>query len=286
MTRARFTKGHGTENDFVLVPDLDGTLGLTAERSRRLADRRAGIGGDGVIRVVPTAHADEPAIRELAAAATWFMDYRNADGSIAQMCGNGTRVFAAYLDREGLAPDGDFAIATRAGLKYVRRVAAGYAVGIGRAVVDEAGQARTTGGIAMVATAGAGELPGVRVDVGNPHTVVLLPAGQRLADVDLTEPPRVAPTPAEGTNVEFVQVLGPGHLAMRVHERGVGETRSCGTGAVAAAAAVRWWHGPDPDPTEWIVDVPGGRLTVRFTAADGAELAGPAALVADGETDL
>ena len=111
MPRERFPEGICTETDFVLVPDLDGTLGLTAERSRRLADRRAGIGGDGVIRVVPTAHADEPAIRELAPAATWFMDYRNADGSIAQMCGNGTRVFAAYLDREGLAPDGDFAIA-------------------------------------------------------------------------------------------------------------------------------------------------------------------------------
>jgi diaminopimelate epimerase len=286
MTRARFTKGHGTENDFVLVPDLDGSLGLTAERSRRLADRRAGIGGDGVIRVVPTALADEPSTRELAAAATWFMDYRNADGSIAQMCGNGTRVFAAYLDREGLAPQGDFAIATRAGLKRVRRVAEGYAVDLGRAVVDEADQARTTGFNALVATAGSGQLPGVRVDLGNPHTVVLLPPGQRLADVDLSEPPQVTPTPAEGTNVEIVQVLGPGHLAMRVHERGVGETRSCGTGAVAAAAAVRWWHRPGRDATEWVVDVPGGRLTVRFTAADRAELAGPAALVADGETDL
>lgn len=286
MTGRAFTKGHGTENDFVLVPDLDGTAGLTASEVRWLADRRAGIGGDGVIRVVPTALADEPLVRELASAAPWFMDYRNADGSVAEMCGNGTRVFAAYLHREGLQDDDELTIATRAGLKRVRRVEAGYAVDLGAATVDESDHARAKGFNAVVTTRGADELPGLRVDVGNPHTVVLLPPETDLDDLDLTAPPHVAPTPDGGTNVELVHIVGPGHIAMRVHERGVGETRSCGTGAVAAAAATRWWEGPSADNAQWIVDVPGGRLTVTFTPAGTAELAGPAVLVADGETWL
>lgn len=286
MTGTRFTKGHGTENDFILVPDLDGTLGLSAERARALADRRAGIGGDGVIRVVPTALADEPAVRELAPAANWFMDYRNADGSAAEMCGNGTRVFAAYLVREGLAPEGDFSIATRAGLKRVRPSAEGYAVDLGPVAIEESDDARVAGFNAVVTSRGSSELPGLRVDVGNPHTVVMLPPDHDLADLDLTEAPHVAPTPPAGTNVEFVRILAAGHLAIRVHERGVGETRSCGTGAVAAAAATRWWEGPTVANTDWVVDVPGGRLTVRLTEAGTAELAGPAVLVADGETTL
>jgi diaminopimelate epimerase len=286
MGALRFTKGHGTENDFVLVADPDGTLDLPADRVRRLCDRHAGIGGDGVIRVVPSALAAEPSVRAAASAATWFMDYRNADGSVAQMCGNGTRVFAAYLRREGWETGGEFAIATRAGVRLVRRTAAGYAVDLGPARVDESEGARDAGFNAVVQVHGGPELPGLRVDVGNPHTVVVLPPDRQLAALDLTIAPHVAPHPPAGTNVELVHVVAPGHIAMRVFERGVGETRSCGTGAVAAAAATRWWEGPDEAAGTWIVDVPGGRLTVTFTDAGTAELAGPAILVADGETDL
>ncbi len=277
-----FTKGHGTENDFVLVPDPEGRHDLTPDDVRALADRRAGVGGDGVIRVVPTRLADDPAVRAQSGQAAWFMDYRNADGSVSEMCGNGTRVFAAYLRREGLERGGDFAIATRAGLKRVRTAAQGYAVDLGAARVDDSEGARETGFNAVVHAHGGPELPGLRVDVGNPHTVVVLPPTLALGDLDLSVAPHVAPHPAAGTNVEFVQILGPGHIAMRVHERGVGETRSCGTGAVAAAAATRWWDGPDDANREWTVDVPGGRLTVTFTAAGTVELAGPAVLVADG----
>jgi len=282
MDGLAFTKGHGTENDFVLVPDPHGRVDLTAEQVRHLADRRAGVGADGVIRVVPTHVADEPEVRAQSGLAAWFMDYRNADGSVSEMCGNGTRVFAAYLVREGLQAPGDFAIATRAGVKQVRTVPEGYAVDLGPARVDESDDARGRGFNAVVMSHGGLELPGLRVDVGNPHTVVLLPPGSALADLDLTVAPHVAPHPAAGTNVEFVHVLGPAHIAMRVHERGVGETRSCGTGAVAAAAATRWWEGPAASNSAWIVDVPGGRLTVTFTPEGTAELAGPAVLVADG----
>jgi diaminopimelate epimerase len=282
MSGLTFTKGHGTENDFVLVPDPEGRLDLGPEQVRALADRRAGVGADGVIRVVPTRLAADPAVRAQAEAAPWFMDYRNADGSVSEMCGNGTRVFAAYLVREGLHASGTFAIATRAGIKQVRTTDAGYAVDLGLARVDQAEGARENGFNAVVHPHSGPELPGLRVDVGNPHTVVVLPSSVPLDRLDLTVAPRVVPHPHEGTNVEFVQVIGSGHIAMRVHERGVGETRSCGTGAVAAAAATRWWDGPDESNTTWIVDVPGGRLTVTFTAAGTAELAGPAVLVADG----
>src|SRR6478609_5850628 len=119
------TKGHGTQNDFVLLDDRDALVDLSATLVRELADRRAGVGGDGVIRVVAgelvpegvTALAEEPAAR-------WFMDYRNGDGSVAEMCGNGVRVFAAYLERLGLwdPADGELALGTRAGVRRVRKV--------------------------------------------------------------------------------------------------------------------------------------------------------------------
>ena len=131
MTAVDFLKGHGTENDFVLVPDLEGVLDLTAPLAAAIADRRAGVGGDGVIRVVPTEAASDQAVRDQAPHARWFMDYRNADGSLSEMCGNGTRVFAAFLRREGLESADEFAIATRAGVKHVRVDGDGFAVGLG-----------------------------------------------------------------------------------------------------------------------------------------------------------
>jgi diaminopimelate epimerase len=286
MTVVAFTKGHGTQNDFVLVPDLDGSRPLSAADVRFLTDRHAGIGGDGVIRVVPTVHADEPAVRDQAGEATWFMDYRNADGSPAEMCGNGSRVFAAYLRREGLVDDDEFRIATRGGAKVMTATGDHYAVDLGPwSVVDPAG-ARSRGFDATVRTHGGVELPALRVDVGNPHTVVILPPEMDLDDLDLTQPPAVSPDPPHGTNVELVRAIGPGHIAMRVHERGVGETRSCGTGAAAAALATRWWDGENDTNTQWVVDVPGGRVGVRALPGGRVELSGPAVLVADGTVSL
>jgi len=286
MRGLHFTKGHGTENDFVLVPDLDGTRDLTVDEVRLLANRRAGLGGDGVIRVVPTARASEALVREQAPQASWFMDYRNADGSAAEMCGNGTRVFAAYLRREGLETADEFAIATRAGVKTVVVTGGQYAVDLGPwRVVDPAG-ARERGFDSTVRARGGVELPALSLDLGNPHTVVILPPGIDLDTLDLTEAPAVSPTPAHGTNVEFVRAIAQGHIAMRVHERGVGETRSCGTGAAAAALATRWWEGESDDNRQWTVDVPGGRLTVRALPDQHVELAGPAVLVADGTVEL
>jgi diaminopimelate epimerase len=284
--RLAFTKGHGTENDFVLVPDLDGAYGLSTARAAALADRRAGVGGDGVIRVVPTELADEPGVRALAGDAPWFMDYRNADGSLAEMCGNGTRVFAAFLRREGLETGDAFRIATRAGAKEVRADGLDWAVDLGPWRLTEPDTASRDGFDALVHLDDGDPYSALSVDLGNPHTVVALPETVELAGVDLTRPPRVRPEPSRGTNVEVVRPVSPGHLVMRVHERGVGETRSCGTGACAAAVATSFWAGALDEHPTWVVDVPGGRLTVRLLPGNGAELAGPAVLVADGTVDL
>jgi diaminopimelate epimerase len=259
----RFAKGHGTQNDFVIVFDPGDSLGLTADLAARLCDRRAGIGGDGVLRAVRTGPAGAPG---------WFMDYRNADGSMAEMCGNGVRVFARYLVAHGLAGPPEFTVATRAGDRRVRLEADGQiTVDMGAVTVLGPGRAVVSGR----------EYEGLRISAGNPHLACLV--GQPLADFDLTRPPALDPGQfPDGANVELIRLTGPGALAMRVHERGSGETRSCGTGAVAAAAAAARAQGQQEGT--WQVSVPGGTLGVAITA-DSSRLTGPAVIVAEGELD-
>ena len=282
------TKGHGTGNDFLLYTDTEGTAELGPEAVVAIAHRHTGFGADGVIRAVPAALVDPGAAEQ---GAEWFMDYRNADGSVAEMCGNGIRVFAAYLRRSGLLDLADGAvtrIATRAGVLGVRREGEEYAVDMGTWRATGGEQALASGFDASVVTRGLDEQrPGLRLELPNPHTVVALQDEATLAELDLTSPPGVDPQPEHGTNVEFVVPLGEaeatedggriGVLRMRVHERGVGETLSCGTGACAAALAVRAWFGAGA-PDHWQVHVPGGRLRVRVDG-DRVELAGPAELV-------
>ncbi|MEN3122886.1 diaminopimelate epimerase [Janibacter sp. LM] len=284
-----FTKGHGTENDFVLIPDLDGELDLTPTQVALLADRQAGIGGDGVIRIVRTAAAAEEDVRALADRAEWFMDYRNADGSLAQMCGNGTRVFATWLRREGLVGE-ELTIATRAGIRRIRFEGDEVVTHMGTwRFVDEA-KAQAQGFDSLVHVEEAEDITepysALSLDLGNPHTVVALPENVNLNGLRLRQPPKVNPVPPEGSNVEFVRVLGPGHVSMRVHERGVGETRSCGTGVCAAAIGLAFWSGDVDAPGQVQVEVPGGTLRVRLLPGREVELAGPAVLVADGTTTL
>jgi diaminopimelate epimerase len=260
----RFAKGHGTENDFVILLDPDGREGLTPALAARLCDRRAGIGGDGVLRAVRTAAMTD------AGGAEWFMDYRNADGSAAEMCGNGIRVFALYLAQHGLAGGPEFTVATRSGLRQVRLDPAG-------GVTVEMGSVTVLGpGSAVI---GGQAYEGIRVLVGNPHLACLV--STPLAEFDLSQPPGLDPGEFPGGgNVELVQLTGPRSAAMRVHERGSGETRSCGTGAVAAAAAAATVAGDDGGA--WTVAVPGGQLTVTLDAGR-AWLTGPAVIVAEGE---
>ncbi len=293
------TKGHGTRNDFVLVHDAEGEIDLTSALVRALADRRSGVGGDGVIRLMrSTAAPDAAAALAQDPGATWFMDYRNADGSIAQMCGNGVRVVAAFAERLGVWDGrGELVLATRAGVRRVRRLpvedaapgdpAPWYEVDMGVWTLPGGAEAVTSGGDAEVAVAGLDVArPGLAVDMGNPHTVVVLPDVGALAAADLTGPPTVVPAPAQGTNVELVVPLGEGRdgvgrVRMRVHERGVGETESCGTGACAAVVAVRTWAGAGA-PEAWWVEVPGGTLRVHLTGGR-VLLAGPAVLTYDAE---
>ncbi len=283
VTTIEFAKGHGTRNDFVLVPDPDGRLTLTADQAAFLCDRRGGVGGDGMIRVVRTRCAGEADLQQ---GPEWFMDYRNSDGSVAEMCGNGTRVFAKYLVDHGLAQGPEFDIATRAGIKRVRVVEGGFSTDLGPWRLGRQPEAEERGMDSVVQVAGVGEpLPALTLDLGNPHTVIALPPSVDLEGLDLTVAPKVDPEPPEGTNVEFVRALAPGHIRMRVHERGVGETQSCGTGAAAAALATWWWGGRPADHESWRVDVPGGSLGVRITP-DLVALSGPAQIVATGQVTV
>ncbi|TDK26984.1 diaminopimelate epimerase [Arthrobacter crusticola] len=296
LTGVPFTKGHGTGNDFLLLLDPEAALDLRADAVAAACDRHLGVGADGLIRAVRSEHLPEG--RELLAGhpeAEWFMDYRNADGSVSEMCGNGVRVFVHYLISRGvlaLAEGTSVSVATRAGVKVVSRSADGYSVDMGpwEFIHPEDAAARATD--STVEAAGLGvPRPGLSVSMGNPHTVVALAGLDELAAPPLAEAPVVMPVPPYGTNVEFVVPAEPlveggvGRLTMRVHERGVGETWSCGTGACAAAVATRYWAGPE-SPSRWAVQVPGGVLGVVFrTGADGREhvdLSGPAVLVAEG----
>jgi len=275
-----FAKGHGTGNDFIIVPDADDRIELTPRLVSGLCDRRTGLGADGVLRVVRAAPRQGPVPGQ----AAWFMDYRNADGSVAEMCGNGARVFARYLIEHGLAAGPEVAIATRAGVRRVRQEAGSdFTVDMGPAAAGGVGWAKV----------GGTRLTGLTVNVGNPHLACLV--DQPLTGFDLAVPPVVdgAAFPA-GVNVELVLVTGERSARMRVHERGSGETLSCGTGAVAAAvaaaaAAGEWPAGgaaPGPgrpgDGARWTVHVPGGSLTV-LPSATASLLTGPAEIVAEGE---
>lgn len=272
----RAVKGHGTENDFVLLPDLDGVLELTAELTRQLCERRTGIGADGVLRVVRSENDDTG--RSMAEDAPFFMDYRNADGSIAAMCGNGVRVFARYLQRERLIGD-QTVVGTRGGPRRVWLDGSGdITVDMGAPSFPEL-QPRVTSGPVRGAR-------GTAVDIPNPHVVVPVAALADLQALDLGHPPFVDPPRADGQNVEFVVRRGDRHVSMRVHERGVGETRSCGTGICAAVVAVARADGATAgDGGTWRVDVPGGVCGVTWQVGGTVLLRGPAVIVADIELD-
>ncbi|MFF4533662.1 diaminopimelate epimerase [Streptomyces sp. NPDC001407] len=277
-----FLKGHGTENDFVIIPDHDGRIELSPAAVARLCDRRAGLGADGVLRVVRS--AAHPEARAMADEAEWFMDYRNSDGSIGEMCGNGVRVFARYLQRAGLAGAGDLAIATRAGIRRAHIAKEG----VGGDITVSMGKALMPEGDVTV-TVGDRSWPARNVNMGNPHAVLFT---DDLADAGkLFDAPVVTPAEAypDGTNVEFVVDRGPRHVAMRVHERGSGETRSCGTGACAVMVATARRDGADPArtgvPVSYTVDVPGGRLVIGESPDGTVEMTGPAVIVAEGVFD-
>jgi diaminopimelate epimerase len=264
-------KGHGTENDFVLLPDHDGTVHGTLDPAfvAGLCDRRRGIGADGVIRVIRASALGEESTGE------WFMDYLNSDGSVSEMCGNGIRVYALHLLQEGLVPEGEpIVIGTRDGDKTVTVEPSGeLSVDMGPYRLGESSK--------VVVDGRAWEA--LQVTTGNPHAVAFV---ESLADAGslVDEPGYDQKVYPHGVNIEFVDVRDAQHVAMRVRERGSGETRSCGTGACAVAAATASVQG-DTLPVTYQVDVPGGTLHVTVTADTRLVLTGPAEIVARGEMD-
>lgn len=266
-------KGHGTENDFVLLPDPDGTVheDLDPAFVAALCARRTGLGADGVLRVVRSAALDLPAAAS--SAGEWFMDYRNADGSVSEMCGNGVRVFARHLFDAGLVPtDQPVVVGTRAGDKVVTVEGEWLSVDMGSYDVRGTSKVEVDGRV--------WEAQDVRT--GNPHAVVFV---ESLADAGtlLQAPGHDAAVYPDGVNVEFVERRGERHVAMRVHERGSGETRSCGTGACAVGIATTLADGA-PDGATYRVDVPGGTLNITVEPTR-VVLAGPARIVATGEME-
>lgn len=290
-TALAFTKGHGTGNDFVLVADPQNELTLSPEQRAWLCDRHFGVGADGVIRAVRTEHSAE--VRHLLdedASAEWFMDYTNSDGSLAEMCGNGARVFVHYLRDQRLieAKPGDtVAIATRAGIRDVLVSEGSYQVDLGRWRLESEDVLVSAANLDV-------PRPGLGLSLGNPHVAVALADPSELYALTLTSAPNLDPAPPHGANVEFIVPEEPlvkdgvARISMRVFERGVGETLSCGTGVAAAALAFRHWA-PEGTPNAWRVRVPGGVLAVRMFATEEGEhvsLSGPAELSFSGHVDV
>lgn len=264
-TPLHFIKAHATENDFVVLIDVDDQLTLEPAQVAWLCDRRAGIGGDGLLRVVRTG-------------GEWFMDYRNADGSIAEMCGNGIRAFSHVLKAEGLEEANEFDVHTRAGVKHITveeadAVHARVRVGMGKVNVFGESWAKV----------GETTFEGIAVDVGNPHLAAVVPGltAEALAQMELSAPsfdPEVFPN---GVNVEVLTAAHDGQCSMRVWERGVGETRSCGTGTVAAGTAALRASGANSGRVT--VHVPGGAVEIELTDQGTAVMTGPSRIVARGQ---
>jgi diaminopimelate epimerase len=257
------TYGHGTHNDFVLVFDPENKILFTPEQIKKICDRKVGIGSDGFIKIIKVDGA-------------WFMDYSNSDGSVAEMCGNGIRVMARYLTDRGYQASGIYAINTRDGRKFLSVPDEGdISVNMGKVT-------QVNGEVSVIQNSKT--FVGLNIDVGNPHAVVFTDDLETVGD--LKKAPVVLPEDAypEGVNIEFVEILDNGEIKMRVFERGVGETQSCGTGtcAVALAATIK---SKKTLPIKWVINPPGGRLVVEIDGHSNATLTGPAVLVKDVELD-
>ena len=277
----KFAKGHGTENDFVIV---EGTQPLPPEQVVALCDRRAGLGADGVLRVIRAGELVKAGEIDALAPGIdpedWFMDYRNADGSVAEMCGNGTRVFAHWVRSRGLVDKDTFTVGTRAGAKQVTV----HSCSDTDAVVSVEMGPATVLGVSTASMAGE-SFAGLGVEMGNPHLAAVIPglSPQALAERTLEQPVFDTEFFPAGVNVELVTPLEDGVAHMRVFERGVGETRSCGTGTVAAARAALADAALGTGTVRIIV--PGGEVTVEIRD-DGSTLTGPSRIVASGEAYL
>ncbi len=266
----------------MVLCDLDAELALTAAPVTALCDRRRGLGADGILRVTTAGAALGAGVLERLpdglTPADWYMDYRNADGSVAEMCGNGVRVFAHYLRASGLEHRDDFVVGSLTG---PRPVVMHRADGVTAEVTVEMGKINELGTGKVIV--GGRPFTGLALDVGNPHLACVTPelTPDELAGIDVAAPVWFDNKQFPGgVNVEIVTAPHHGAVTMRVHERGVGETRSCGTGIVAAARAALSFAGAVTGTLA--VAIPGGQVAVTITDAT-SYLRGPSVLVASGE---
>lgn len=272
--RLPFVKMHGLGNDFVLVDERDGERQDWPDLARRVAHRRLGVGCDQVLLVRSSATAD---LR---------MDIYNADGSRAEMCGNGIRCLALYARLRGLCPGGELHVETLAGIVGTRFRGEDVEVDMGTPILDGRSIPVKADGPVRDCSVSLGD-EAVRVtcvSMGNPHAVVFVEDAEAVPVEKLGPRLETHPFFPRRTNVEFVQVLGPQGLRMRVWERGAGVTLACGTGACAAAVAAAWTGRAEREAQ---VFLDGGVLRVHWDPATGrVSLTGPAALVFEGEVFL
>jgi diaminopimelate epimerase len=288
MAELRFEKWHGTGNDFVMVQDWDGRLDLPADLVAALCDRHLGVGADGLIRVASPAVADREGLDTDGAHA--FMDYRNADGSLAEMCGNGVRCLAKLAFERGLVGATELTVATRGGRKRVWLDSVGGRVRSVR--VDMGPPELEVDRIPMAGPAGSRflaepfEHDGVTykasaVSMGNPHLVLFVERDPDQVDVHRIGPQlEHDPRFPNRTNVEFVAPAADG-IKLRVWERGVGETMACGTGACASLVAANL---AGLAPRTASIHFPGGTLLGEWTDAT-VFLSGPAERAYTGVVD-
>ena len=287
-----FAKYEGAGNDFILIDNREGGFTPRAELIAALCDRHFGIGADGLIRITRPGHVADldghDAQKMRKEGVEWFMDYRNADGSLAEMCGNGTRAITLFAQRQGIAdqPGGTpFHLGTRAGVKILTSL--GDVPGLGKdgfQVEMGAWKRGAVDGYEVTIPGTSGSARGTFVDMGNPHVVAVLEDAfaslPNVEDLDLVTKPVVAPEIPSDQNVEFVRIDeqsegdDAGEATMRVNERGCGETLSCGTGLCATAITLRAKTGID----HWTITVRGGTLRVDVTDED-VKLTGSATIV-------
>lgn len=267
---APFLKGHGAGNDFIVLNATTGGLNPSAKAVEVLCDRRKGIGADGILRLAP---ASEFNVTD----ANYFMDYRNSDGSLGQTCGNGLRVVARFLVEQGYEQAGSFQIGTRAGT--VTAHVAPDDTNFENIAINMGTFAQLNRDLTVSTETGSWQASGI--ESPNPHAVSIV--GSIWDAGSLSDYPSVTPdgTFPDGVNFEFVEPKSPTHIAMRTHERGVGETLACGSGSCAAAQVWAIKNGLEPG---WSVqvDLLGGTVFVDQDLTGSLILRGGAQIVATG----
>jgi diaminopimelate epimerase len=265
-----FTKMNGAGNDFVLIDNRAQKLKLSRDQIVRLCDRHRGVGADGVMILIPCASGK----------ADWAWEFYNSDGSTGEMCGNGSRCFARFVQRRTENPN-DFTFETEAGIIGVKFHGERVTVNLTAPRDLHLGQqVKLSNGVETIHS----------LNTGVPHAILYVPDADK-AMVAQTGPEirRHAHFAPKGTNVNFVQVLGPNHIRVRTFERGVeGETLACGTGVTASALVSSRVH-KFASPVK--VQVQGGDLLeVSFEERNGGfenvRLTGPAEFVFEGRMEI